>query len=453
MSSFARNISLNLLLFVLLSTFSGISNRSIAQSPSGPPEYLFIVDISKSAKEYRQNQILELKTQIATGLNGAMSDGDTFTIWTAGKSVKKRSFPITRWSNSRANMLAAKAVELLVESSWSEKAEWRSSLGHFYSAIKGAKDINLIIISPPVHFEWGSPFDSRIKSYLEQKSKKHIVFKKPLVTAIKSQGAQIVDLSLSANNEMIPLFESQSDQNTANISSYARSQPNENNNIFSKFSQNLQPSRVSSKPFIMVGDEILSEPGQDLTGTQDDIAQSSISGSKYSQPIVNKIPEPEVEKPEFTTPRLNAKQIDGVPNPKENKSVSTQIAVKHEIKPLNPNEGVLVSNDPEETESTIDSSNPEKEDTQLSGLKIADNIVEVQAKEINSAGTQKAPPVAMAAPAKEISFTTKNLYLILGIASVIVSVAFFVLAIKFKPAGPSSLITEAFNLKRKKRYK
>lgn len=423
MSSIGKKITSILSLTLLNLAAVSAAESSIPQSPDGPPDFLFVIDISNTAKNYKQDQIFELKSQISTGLDGAMIDGETYTIWAAGKTIDKKSFPMVTWSRSQADILAAKAIQFLSKKDWNSEADWGASLRHFYSAIKGAKDINLIIISSPTHFVWGTPFDSKVKKYIEQKGKKHLVLRKPLVTAIKCQDTEIIDLSLSSNNEVIPLFKSLSLVNESKIGS-----PPERHNLVINPDQSNSLSKgqsyaIPSKPIIMVGDKVLNEEQVNSSPQIDSINEIQDPGHSVAD---NETVAKDEESIEFT---------------------------KAVMKPKNSSNGLANS-------SNQDSGNKEvSEIAQESSSLIHNNavpgeqILEVQAKEVKDNSTRPAPPMAAANPNQKITFTLGNLYMTLGVASIITSLALFILALKFKAAGNTSLITDAYNLNKNNKSK
>ena len=62
MSSIGKKITSILSLTLLNLAAVSAAESSIPQSPDGPPDFLFVIDISNAAKNYKQDQIFELKS-------------------------------------------------------------------------------------------------------------------------------------------------------------------------------------------------------------------------------------------------------------------------------------------------------------------------------------------------------------------------------------------------------
>lgn len=254
---------------------------SQADGSSGPPDYLFVVETSRESEEYRDNLNGALTELISSGLQGAMLDGQSFTVWSVNSFVESSEFPIRTWTQTSAKALAADAVSYVDKQASGLPADWMSAVRTVFSAIKGAPRLNVILLSIPGHSIRGTPFDNRIDFYLKEKGKEMVVFQSPLIVSIKGMDQKIVDLSVSTTGEPIDLFVR--DQSILDIvggksNPLVTSQP-----LGTTFSRN---------PIIMKGDEVISTSRPDpaelhVNRMKESAAELASTLPSPLQPIVN----------------------------------------------------------------------------------------------------------------------------------------------------------------------
>lgn len=352
---------------------------------SGPPDFLFVVETSLESNEYRENQISELARHISSGFNGRMLDGQTFTIWTADSSVDDNSFQITTWHSKRADTLAAEATKFVESRKSTLPSDWVSTIRHIYSAIKGASHINVVINSIPGHPLRGTPFDNRIEYFLREQGKEMIIFRSPLITAVRGQSGVITDLSISGKNDPVELFEAEQSlfEMVGGSANPILNTP-------------TQPLIYSKSPIIMRGDEILSLARPDpldvmMHKKAVKEAQEAIkSGSGQS-------PSREMAVVSTSTNDL--------------KVVSTKSAATNQLAAV--------------------------------AQSSTDGILDVRAREATSGEESEIEPQVAAIPASMIG---NQLYLSMGIASIFLAMGFFIIAMRMQFSRGPSLITEAFIL-------
>src|SRR5262245_56979671 len=77
---------------------------SAATNPPAPPpgqRFLFLVDTSAAMKKIDASTRQALFDLIHSGINGQMTNGDTFGIWTFNEQVYTGQFPMQTWHVDR----------------------------------------------------------------------------------------------------------------------------------------------------------------------------------------------------------------------------------------------------------------------------------------------------------------------------------------------------------------
>lgn len=372
-----------ILSLICLSLPGTISSQLL--NTSGPPDFLFVVETSLESAEYRENQITELARHISTGFNGRMLDGQTFTIWTADSSVDDSGFPITTWNSRRSDTLAAEATQFVESRKSTLPSDWMSAIRQIYSAIKGASHISVVINSIPGHPLRGTPFDNRIEYFLRENGKEMIIFKSPLITAVKGESGIITDLSVSSKNDPVELFEPEQSlfEMVGGTANPILNTP-------------TQPLVFSKSPIIMRGDEILSLARPDPV----DVLMHQKAVREAQDAIkLSSGQTPSREMADSSTATNDLRAVASMPNSSNSVWTTAQ-------------------------------SSP-------------DGILDVRAKEASSDEESEIEPQVASIPASMIG---NQLYLSLGIASIFFAMGFFIIAMRLQFSRGPSLITEAFIL-------
>lgn len=365
---------------------------SQADGSSGPPDYLFVVETSRESDEYRANLSGALTELISGGLNGAMLDGQSFTVWSVNSFVESSGFPIRTWTQSSGKDLAADAVSYIDKQASGLPADWMSAVRTVFSAIKGAPRLNVILLSIPGHSIRGTPFDNRIDFYLKENGREMVVYKSPLIVSIKGMDQKIVDLSVSTTGEPVDLFVR--DQSLLDIVG-GKSNP--------LVTSHPQGTSFSRNPIIMKGDDVIST-------SRPDPAELHVKRMKESEAqFASTLPAP-------LQPVLNVPTDQLLP---PQQAVNDQIQVASEMDRKNGTAGRLTA--------------------------MADNT-EVRAR---STGDTNGNDESHASPevATIGGFGGRQwLYLSIGISCLVMALAFLVLVFRIQLSRGPSLITEAYIL-------
>ncbi len=391
------------------------------RAASGPPDYLFVIETSLESQEYRENQIHELGRHIATGLGGAMLDGQTFAVWTADATVQTGDFPTRTWTQSNARALAADVVGYAASRKPVHEANWPETIRTVFSAIKGAGEINILVYSIPGHVLRGTPFDNRIDYFLNQNGKELLVFKSPIVTALKGRDQRIIGLSVNAKGDPVELFQEKR--------SLFEMVGGQSNPLLT--SNSGTPVQVSRNPLIMRGDDVISVPRPDPASLAMAKAnQASLTPLADADAAMAEKNEAATQEPLPIEPSTNAlirfeiagetdQSSEPAPSPVNDDSDTADIAA-----------GPVRSGQPDGKSGA-------------SRAKSGFGVLEVRARELNSSDEEKPP----AAEVATIGATgPRSLYLSLGISSILIAFGFIVLAFRVHISRGPSLITEAYLL-------
>lgn len=378
---------------------------------ASPPDYLFVLDVSGEAKEFRDKQIEELQTQIVTGIYSRMRDGDRFTIWSASDKLNRSGFPVSTWTRDSASDLATRVTEFTLQLDWNQPSQWGKSLKTIYSVIKGTPSIHVVAITAPSNAFFGTQFDHRIEKFIQNKSREMTVFRVPMVTAIAGLGGKIADMSMSLAGESVPLFSKANDL-MSQVGGQTNPAQTQNTSHIPK------SKNVSSKPFIMKGDKVISNARADLPDTQHiEVEINSEAPSKDVETKDASIKESEVIP--GSTNAVNEVQVPGVA-----------------------------------TVAVATNTTPEKSITQSWALE------DVQAREIQtlttatrdtSPGNKRPSDIDSKSESPAIATISDDgfdgAWMAFGIACIVTACGFLVLAFRFRPIGSrTSLISEAYSI-------
>src|SRR5262245_505937 len=123
------------------------------RKPAGPKptpdgsRFLFVMDTSSSMKSISDAERQTLFDLVFSGVNGYMSTGDTFGVWTYGEEVGVGKFPMQVWDADTAVELASRATKFIRDQEYAGNNQIEELMPKLTAVIHAVSNLNIFIIS------------------------------------------------------------------------------------------------------------------------------------------------------------------------------------------------------------------------------------------------------------------------------------------------------------------
>ncbi|MBL6763969.1 MAG: hypothetical protein ISQ14_03365 [Verrucomicrobiae bacterium] len=192
------------ILTVLLALLSQVATAQPA--PLTPDcRYLFIVDTSLSMTRLQESTATSISRMVETGLDGQMTPGEVFTIWTFNEDVQQHEFPLTSWSPERGEAMSSRVGEFLRSRRFRRTSNMRSFINAVYEAKRSCPRLAVFLISNGEEVIVGTPFDRNINVSYGRRFEELRSTRVPFLTVLMCQNGEIVSWAAQAANETVDL--------------------------------------------------------------------------------------------------------------------------------------------------------------------------------------------------------------------------------------------------------
>jgi hypothetical protein len=178
--------------------------NSLPPAPDGD-RFLFIVDTSSSTKKLSLAAREALVGMIYRGLDGRMTNGDTFGVWTVGSTVQAGQFPMQVWDETQPLELASLAGHYIRAQSIGGKADFSAMLSMLNSVVTAIKDVNVFLITDGETKFKGTQLDQALNGLLEAKRREARRLQQPVIVTLATRGGRVAAYSVTIPGERIGL--------------------------------------------------------------------------------------------------------------------------------------------------------------------------------------------------------------------------------------------------------
>lgn len=178
--------------------------NSLPPAPDGD-RFLFIVDHSTSMKKLGTAATETIVGMIFRGLDGRMTNGDTFGLWTISAKPQFGIFPMQVWDAARPLDLASMAGKYLRAVPYDGRADFGQLIVTLRSVVSAVNDVNVFLITDGNTPFKGTPVDEEVNRQLKEKGKEARRVGQTLVVTLAAREGRVVSFKVLSAAEPVSL--------------------------------------------------------------------------------------------------------------------------------------------------------------------------------------------------------------------------------------------------------
>lgn len=191
---------------ILLTTTVRRAEAAATPTPLTPDcRYLFVVDTSLSMSRLQDQVTSALQRMITTGLDGQMSPGEVFTIWTFNESVHQRDYPLNSWRPELNQSMGDRVRQYMQSQRFRREPNMRALLNALNQARQICPRIAIFFISNGQEVLVGTPFDRNINISYGRRFAELRAARVPFLTTLVCQDGRFAAWAVAAANEPIAI--------------------------------------------------------------------------------------------------------------------------------------------------------------------------------------------------------------------------------------------------------
>jgi hypothetical protein len=172
--------------------------------PSGN-RFLFVVETSAEMSRLEHGGRQAVFDLVYSGVEGRMSKGDTYGIWTFNQNVYAGVYPMQVWDSQR-NLEHASAVgRFLKVQKYEKEPNLTNVVKYLQMVARTVKDVNVFLVTDGSSTITGTPFDELINGSYRTNRTQVREAKRPLVTTLVARNGEFTGASVSFAGEKLTL--------------------------------------------------------------------------------------------------------------------------------------------------------------------------------------------------------------------------------------------------------
>ena len=196
----------HLLLAILILLTATVHHGEAAATPTpltSDCRYLFVVDTSFSMSRLQDQITSSLQRMVTSGLDGQMSPGEVFTIWTFNEAVYQRDYPLNSWRPELNQSMGSRVRQYMQSQRFRREPNMRALLNALNQARQICPRIAIFLVSNGQEVLVGTPFDRNINVSYGRRFAELRAARVPFVTTLVCQDGEFVSWNVNAANEPI----------------------------------------------------------------------------------------------------------------------------------------------------------------------------------------------------------------------------------------------------------
>ncbi|MGB0579888.1 MAG: hypothetical protein ACPGVU_09330, partial [Limisphaerales bacterium] len=195
-----------LTIVILLTATVRPAEAATTPTPLTPDcRYLFVVDTSFSMQRLQGQITASLQRMVMTGLDGQMSPGEVFTIWTFNESVYQRDYPLNSWRPELNQSMGNRVRQYMQSQRFQRKPNMRALLNALNQARQICPRIAIFLISDGEEVLVGTPFDRNVNVSYGRRFAELRASRVPFLTTLVCQDGEFVSWGVAAANEPVTI--------------------------------------------------------------------------------------------------------------------------------------------------------------------------------------------------------------------------------------------------------
>jgi hypothetical protein len=172
--------------------------------PSGN-RFLFVVETSAAMNRLEHGGRQAVFELIYSGVEGRMSKGDTYGIWTFNQNVYAGVYPMQVWDGQRSLEHASAVGRFLKVQKYEKEPNLTNVVNYLQMVVRTVKDVNVFLVTDGSSAIAGTPFDETINGSYRTNRAQVRDAKRPLVTTLTARNGQFTGACVSFAGEKIQL--------------------------------------------------------------------------------------------------------------------------------------------------------------------------------------------------------------------------------------------------------
>lgn len=170
-----------------------------------PPVYRYLIVVEASASMVRQKDVAldTIHELILSGFQGRIQRGDVLGIWPFKDQVDQKLTRPIHWSAREARDLSNFIYRKLRDLDFSRKSELRFALEAVKAEARRSERLTVFLVTSGAEDVLGTPYDAEINAVFQQHREAMSKAKRPFVTVLVFEGAQVVAQAVTPGGRTI----------------------------------------------------------------------------------------------------------------------------------------------------------------------------------------------------------------------------------------------------------
>lgn len=175
--------------------------------------FLFVIETSVAMGRLEHGGRQAIFDLLHSGVDGRMRRGDTYGIWTFNEQVYSGLVPMQTWDPQKRLEQASAIGRFLKAQKYEKEGNIESLLQQLQAVARGAKDVNIFVVTDESATFTGTPFDESINDAYQAHRGEARAAKKPLLTTLVARNGEWTAACVTLAGEKILLGELPSETN------------------------------------------------------------------------------------------------------------------------------------------------------------------------------------------------------------------------------------------------
>jgi hypothetical protein len=192
---------------VLATVVAAAPQPSKPRKPDDGNRFLFILETSSGMTQLEHGGRQAIFDLIHSGVDGRMQAGDTYGIWPFNEQVYSGLVPMQTWDPQKRLDHASAIGRYLRTHKYEKDGNFEVLVKQIQAVVRGAKDVNILVVTDGNTAFAGTPFDKTINAAFETNRALVHVAKKPLVVTFVAREGELKAACVTPAGDKIDLAE------------------------------------------------------------------------------------------------------------------------------------------------------------------------------------------------------------------------------------------------------